>query len=214
MGIVSSRSAGKLCISLKGQSDPAFADQVFYGRFTVVGGTGKYGRLRGSGTFLSIQPSVRGPSSKGLKLQLEAHFKHVTKARHSGLSQACKDSQKPFPTNPSGPVSVSLTGLSFGATGGTVYPSGSTVTGNAGCGQPLYAVFNYSGGGSAAVTGQTTTTSGASQKIGDTVSATKPAIVVLSSVPASDHVDVGLLVTTPDHVDHNYSASLDLARSC
>lgn len=213
MGIVSSKSAGKLCVSLKGQSDPAFADQVFYGKFSVVGGTGRYGRLRGSGTFLSIQPGVRGRSSTGLKLQLEAHFKHVSKARHNGLSQACKDSQKPF-SQTTGPISVSLMGLSFSGAGGTVYPSGSTVTGNTGCGQPLYAVFSYSGAGSGAVTGQTSTTSGASQKISDTVSATKQAIVVLSSVPASDHVDVGLLVTTPDHVDHNYTASLDLNRSC
>jgi hypothetical protein len=213
-GLVSSKSAGTLCISLKGKSDPAFADQVFYGTFAVVGGTGKYGRLRGSGTFLSIQPGLRGKSSSGVKLRLEAHFRHASKARHTGLSQACKDSQKPFPTNPSGPVSVSLTGLSFGAAGGTVYPSGSTVTGNAGCGQPLYAVFSYSGGGTAFVSGQTSTSSGAPQKISDTVSATKQAIVVLSSVPASDHVDVGLLVTTPDHVDHNYTASLDLNRSC
>jgi hypothetical protein len=214
IGIVSSKSAGKLCISLKGQSDPTFSDQVFYGKFAVVGGTGRYGRLRGSGTFLSIQPSVRGRSSSGVKLQLEGRFKHVSKARHTGLSQACKDSQKPFPPQPSGPVSVSLTGLAFGPPGSTVYPSGSTVTGTAGCGQKLYAVFSYSGGGTAAVTGQTNTTSGASQKISDTVSATKTAIVVLDSAPASDHVDVGLVVTTPDRVDHNYSASLDLSRNC
>src|SRR5262249_41787893 len=122
--------------------------------------------------------------------------------------------QKPFPTQPAGPVSLSLTGLAFGPPGSTVYPSGSTVTGNAGCGQKLYAVFSYSGGGTAAVSGQTTTSSGASQKISDTVSATKTAIVVLDSAPASDHVDVGLLVTTPDHIDHSYSASLDLSRSC
>jgi hypothetical protein len=221
MGLVSSKAGGTLCVSFKGQSLASYADQVFYGTFKVVGGSGRYGRLRGSGTFLSIQPSPRPLSSSGVKLHLEGGFKHVSEARHTGLSKACKDSTKPFPA-PSGPVSVSLTGLAFASAGSsgtlpagtTVYPSGATVTGSAGCGQALYAVFSYSGAGSAAVTGQTNATSGASYKISDTISQSKTAILALPAPAATDHVDIGVLATTPDRVDHNYSASLDLSRSC
>ncbi len=222
MGLVSSKAAGTLCVSFKGKSLPGYADQVFYGTFAVVGGSGRYGRLRGSGTFLSIQPSPRPLSSTGVKLRLEGGFKHVSEAKHGGLTRACKSSTKPFPTGPSGPVTVSLAGLAFAPAGSSgtlpagtkVYASGSTVTGSAGCGQPLYALFSYSGSGSAAVTGQANATSGVTQKIGDTVSGSRTAIVVLPSAAATDHVDVGLVVTTPDRVDHPLSASLDLSRSC
>lgn len=146
-------AAGSLCLAYSGEA--IRSDQLFKGKFQILGGTGREAKLRGSGHFLTLQPDrLKSYYTEPFSLYLAAGFKHASVGRARGLSKPCRNAGKPFPAPPPPKhLKASFDGFSFGPAGGTVYPAGATVTDHATCGQDLFGVFSYSGPAGGSVEG-------------------------------------------------------------
>jgi hypothetical protein len=156
----SKHGAGSVCVRFSGTSKAPLFEQSS-GKFTIVGGSGRAARARGDGVWRAIQAKARFRENEPISYDFRLGFKHVSQGHARKLSQACKDAAKPLPPPPA--LNATLTGFAFGnydgqtATlppGATIYPSGSTITGNVGCGSDnnLMAIISYSGPSGAQLT--------------------------------------------------------------
>jgi hypothetical protein len=154
LALVHGRGAtGSLCLSYSAKA--VRSDQLFTGKFHVLGGTRKEAKLRGSGTFVSLQPNLIKSYNDPFSVNLAASWKHASVSHAArGLSKACRNAGKPFPPPPPPKhLKASFDGFAFGPASATVYPSGATVSDTSTCGQDLYGVVSYSGPAGGSVEG-------------------------------------------------------------
>jgi hypothetical protein len=208
--------AGSLCVSYSGVA--IRSDQLIKGRFKVRGGTKNEAKLRGSGTFLSLQPNQLKSYYKPFSLNVAAGFKHASIGHARGLSAACRNAGKPFPAPPAPKhLKASFDGFAFGpasARGGslpagtTVYPSGTAVTDKGTCGQDLFGVISYSGPAGGHVEGLADS-SKFDQKLGQGTND----VPLLTAPPDGDHTFKGE-ITAPNSKSVAFTPALTLSRSC
>lgn len=209
-------AAGSLCVSFSG--DALRSDQLIKGTFKVLGGTKGEAKLRASGTFLSLQPSLIKSYNEPFSLNLAAGFRHASMGRAQGLSTACRNAGKPFPAAPAPKdLKASFDGFAFApssARGGslpagtTVYPDGATVTDSGTCGQDLFAVISYAGPAGGQVHGAADY-SLFDQKVGQGKN-----VVTLLSAPADGQHAVKGQITAPNSNTVDFYPTLTLSRNC
>ncbi len=208
--------AGSLCVSYSG--DAIRSDQLIKGKFQVLGGTRNEAKLRGSGTFLSLQPNLLKSYYQPFSLKVAAGFKHASVGPAHGLSTACRNAGKQFPAEPAPKdLKASFDGFAFGpasARGGslppgtTVYPSGSTVTDRDTCGQDLFGVISYSGPAGGHVNGLAD-----SSEFDQDLGQGKNDVPLLSAPGDGDHSFKGQ-ITAPNSSSVAFTPALTLSRSC
>jgi hypothetical protein len=202
-------AAGSLCLSYTGEA--IRSDQLFKGKFQVLGGTEKEAKLRASGHFLTLQPDrLKSYYTEPFSLYLAAGFRHASVGRAHGLSKACRNAGKPFPPPPPPKhLKASFDGFALGPGGGTVYPAGATVTDHATCGQDLYGVFSYSGPAGGSVEGLADN-SKFKQKLGQGKNEVR-----MLSAPADGEHDVKGQITAPKNSKSvDFFPTLFLSRNC
>lgn len=209
-------AAGSLCVSYSG--DAIRSDQLIKGKFQVLGGTKNEAKLRGSGTFLSLQPNRLKSYYQPFSLNVAASFKQASVGPARGLSSACRNAGKPFPAPPAPKdLKASFDGFAFGpasARGGslpvgtTVYPSGSTVTDKGTCGQDLFGVISYSGPAGGHVNGLADS-SQFDQKLGQG----KNDVPLLAAPGDGGHSFKGQ-ITAPNSKSVDFTPALTLSRNC
>jgi hypothetical protein len=209
-------ATGSLCLSYSGEA--IRSDQLFKGKFQVLGGTKKEATLRGSGNFLSLQPNRIKSYNQPFSMYLAAGFKHASVGPAHGLSTACRNAGKPFPAPPAPTdLKASFDGFAFGpasARGGslpagtTVYPPGTTVTDKGTCGQDLFGVISYSGPAGGHVNGLADS-SKFDQKLGQG----KNDVPLLSAPPDGEHTFKGQ-ITAPNSKAVDFTPALTLSRNC
>jgi hypothetical protein len=215
VAVVTSAANGSLCIGFKGTSQAARPLQVVEGQFSVLGGTGPAARLRVSGPFLGILPSLPQSSTASASVSITAVPKQASLAPPRGLTAACRKAMSPPAPPPK--VTATLDGYAFAPPGTTklpagtqIFPDGSTISGAIGCGQPLYMIVTYAGPAGARATGgfygpQTVT-------IDQPVSPSQNALLLFASPPNGSYsakvsVNVGATGTS-------FGGNLALTRTC
>jgi hypothetical protein len=209
-------AAGSLCLSYS--ADALRSDQLFKGKFKVLGGTKKEARLRGSGNFVSLQPNQIKSNSQPFSMNLAAGFKQASVGPARGLSSACRNAGKPFPAPPAPKdLKASFDGFAFGpasARGGSlppgtpVYPPGATVTDKGTCGQDLFGVISYSGPAGGQVHGLADS-SKFDQKLGQG----NNDVPLLTAPADGDHSFKGQ-ITAPKSKSVDFTPALSLSRNC
>lgn len=207
--------AGSLCVSFS--ADAIRSDQLFKGKFKVLGGTRKEAKLRGSGNFVSLQPNQIKSYNEPFSVNLAAGFKQASVGHATGLSKACRNAGKPFPAPPPPKdLKASFDGFAFGPAGGgsipagtTVYPSGATVSDSATCGQDLYGVFSYSGPAGGSVEGLADN-SKFKQKLGQG----KNDVPMLSAPADGEHHVKGQITAPKNSKSVDFFPTLVLSRNC
>jgi hypothetical protein len=209
-------AAGSLCVSYSG--DAIRSDQLIKGKFKVLGGTKGEAKLRGSGTFLSLQPNQLKSYEKPFSMYLAAAFKHASVGHARGLSTACRNAGKPFPSAPPPKdLKASFDGFAFGPAsarggslpaGSTVYPNGATVTDSRTCGQDLFGVFSYSGPAGGRVEGLAD-----SSKFQQKLDQGKNDVGLLPAPADGQHTFKGR-ITAPKSNPVDFFPSLTLSRNC
>src|SRR4051794_23268696 len=209
-------ATGSVCLSYSGKA--IRSDQLFKGKFKVLGGTKKEAKLRGSGNFLSLQPNQLKSYDKPFSLYVAAGFKHASVGHTSGLSTACRNVGKPFPAPPPPKhLKASFDGFAFGpasARGGslpagtTVYPSGASVTDKETCGQDLFGVISYSGPARGHVEGLAD-----SSKFNQKLDQGKNDVPLLSAPADGDHTFKGQIIA-PKSKSVDFFPALTLSRNC
>jgi hypothetical protein len=201
-------ATGSLCLAYS--ADALRSDQLFKGKFQILGGTKKEAKLHGSGNFLTLQPNLIKSYNQQFSLYLAAGFKHASVGHARGLSKDCRNAGKPFPAPPPPKdLKASFDGFTFGtAAGTTVYPNGATVSDNATCGQDLFGVFSYSGPAGGAVEGLADNTK-FKQKLGQG----KNDVRLLPAATDGEHHLKGQ-ITAPKANPVDFFPSLTLSRNC
>jgi hypothetical protein len=201
-------ATGSLCLSYS--ADALRSDQLFKGKFQILGGTKKEAKLHGSGHFLTLQPNRVKSYNEAFSLYLAAGFKHASVGHARGLSKDCRNAGKPFPA-PAPPknLKASFDGFAFSsAAGATVYPNGATVSDSATCGQDLFGVFSYSGPAGGSVEGLADNTK-FKQKLGQG----KNDVRLLPAAADGEHHVKGQ-ITAPKAKAVDFFPTLTLSRNC
>jgi hypothetical protein len=209
-------AAGSLCVSFSGSA--IRSDQLIKGSFKVLGGTKGEARLRGSGTFLSLQPAQLKSYNRPFSLNLAAGFKRASVGPARGLSTACRNAAKPFPAAPPPKqLKASFDGFAFGpasARGGslpagtTVYPNGATVSDSGTCGQDLFGVISYAGPAGGHVDGLAD-----SSKVDQTLGQGKNLVTLLSAPADGQHTVKGQILA-PNSNPVTFTPTITLSRNC
>jgi hypothetical protein len=219
IGLMSGRhSVGALCVTFSAQSVRGNSDQLFLGTFRVVGGTRRADRVHGSGTFVILQPNRLKSYDRPFSMHVAVTFKSAFLGHPRGFTAACRNATKPkLPPKPK-KLKATLAGWAFAAGGAsthslppgtTVYPSGATVTGAAGCGASdnLYWVIDYSGPNDATLSAYVL--KGLHQKLVQGRN-----LVFLGSAPPNGPLSGKGEVDASGYTPVAFTPSLQLSRSC